>query len=1020
MPIDAYQGLWHEFAVESDEHLARIEPLLVQAEASIDLTTADMVATLFRDMHSIKGMASALALRGMERLAHHAEHLLGQVREGRCPLESSLVSVLLEAFDELKRLRAIAVATQADAPVAEAVMARIDSVRGLLEGRLPLPPASFAAPLPVSEATAGDDPPPLHPDREALARYVAALRPELPHLAHLIGPELESPAVRATIRAALHVIRCGAEALAFPQMIRTAVALADLIPAEGHLDYGRREQAIDGLAQLRREVATLEQATGDDGGGQALDDSLNAALSLDYTARRRVLLDILKGFERNPASLIAGSEEIIQAAALAGDIYNHFSFLYNANAGHLLLMIENVLDHAAHGHLALTPDLLALVHRTLIHLAPKQGQPLADSDAIAAEAIAAFEAAISTATATTPLVAPDGSEDWQAEDDQLFATLAVTPDLLDRLTPAQRHDIADQVRTGVWRLWEILAALEEAEDKAARFAAWLEDATHPLTSCAVVGSPLLSFRFLVLTAVDDTAVLAALAGIDPDGRMLTARRCGAPPAPPPTQAPTSEPEEAPKHLDTSPLPPPPIEAPRPKSSAPIRHMVIPDIGNVLRVPGEVVDHFLSTIGETVMAAALTDDAVWGEDHRGRQTLDLKRLVRSMRAHGGADPGHLDALQRYAAAQDSRNRALRRTRDRLAVTLGRLQEAALELRVVPVESVLSRLPRLARDLAASHGKHVRLDVDGGDVRIDKGMVDQLLDPLIHMVRNAIDHGIESPDERRAAGKPAVATLSVRADQRENRVSIEVSDDGRGLNAEAIRARAVERRLVGEVTSRLMREPDLFRLILLPGFSTTDTITEISGRGVGMDVVHTSVTRLGGVIDIRSRLGYGTTFILRLPLSAAIQDVLLVEADGQLHALPMRHLLELGSVGPGDIQVVHGQPVMMRHGAPLPLHRLTSLLKGGTNNGGPPVPELPIVVLGLGQRRLGVQVDRVVRRQELFVRDIHPRIAAIPGIGGAAVLSDGRVALIIDGSDLFQLAQTREAPLPLPQTPPDWDS
>ena len=948
-------------------------------------------------------MASALALRGMERLAHHAEHLLGQVREGRCSLESSLVSVLLEALDELKRLRTIAITTQTDAPVAEAVMARIDSVRGILEGRSPPDPPPFAASLPASEPTAGDNPPPLHPDREALAHYVTALRPELPRLAHLIGPELENPAVRANIRAALQVIRCGAEALAFPQMIRTAVALAALIPAEGHLDYSSREQAIDGLAQLRREVATLEQATGGDGGGQALDDSLNAALSLDYTARRRALLDILKGFERNPSSLIAGSEELIQAAALAGDIYNHFSFLYNANAGHLLLMIENVLDHAAHGNLALTPDLLVLVQQALIHLTPKQGQPLAVSDAIAAEAIATFEAAISAATATSSLVGLDGSGDWQAEDDQLFATLAITPELLDRLTPAQRHDIARQVRSGDWRLWEILAALEEAEDKAARFAAWLEDATHPLTSCAVVGSPLLSFRFLVLTAVDDTAVLSALAGIDPDGGMLTARRCGAPP--PPVQPPPPEPAAL----------PPPIEAPRPKSSPPVRHMVIPDIGNVLRVPGEVVDHFLSMIGETVMAAALTDDAVWGEDHRGRQTLDLKRLVRSMRAHGGADPGHLDALQRYAATQDSRNRALRRTRDRLAVTLGRLQEAALELRVVPIESVLSRLPRLARDLAASHGKQVRLDVDGGDVRIDKGMVDQLLDPLIHMVRNAIDHGIEFPDERIAAGKPAVATLSVRADQRENRVSIEVSDDGRGLNAEAIRARAVERRLVGEATSRLMREPDLFRLILLPGFSTTDTITELSGRGVGMDVVHTSVTRLGGVIDIRSRLGHGTTFILRLPLSAAIQDVLLVEADGQLHALPMRHLLELGSVGPGDIQIVHGQPVMMRHGAPLPLHRLTTLLNGETNGGGAPAPELPIVVLGLGQRRLGVQVDRVVRRQELFVRDIHPRIAAIPGIGGAAVLSDGRVALIIDGSDLFQLAQTREAPLP--QSPSD---
>ncbi len=1001
MPGDAYQGLWREFALESGEHLDWMEPLLVRAEAVADGATADTVATLFRGMHSIKGMASALALRGMERLAHHAEHLLGQVREGRCRLDPPLVGVLLEALDELKRLRGVAMASQGDAPVVEAVMERLERARGVLEG---VPGPAQAAALDgaggggAGEGREAGDPPPLHPDRQALADYVAALGPVLPSLAQLVGPGLESPAVRADVRRALQVVGAGADRLGFSQMARTAGRLVALIPAEGNLGYEAREQAINALAQLRREVATLEQGTGDDGGGQALDDSLNAALSLDYTARRRALLDLLGGFDREPAAFAPGGPAIAQAADLAGEIYNHFSFLYNANAGRLLLMIENVLDHGANGGLVMTPELMGLVRRTLGALAPARGEVLRDLDATAAEAIVAFEAAIKAASAVAGeaavAVGLDDEDLQAAADRRLFTELAVMPELLERLSPDQYREVSEQIRNGTGKLWEIIANIDDIEEDAVKFATWLEDATQPLTSCVIAGSVPRLHGFLVLTAADDPVVLAALAGMDPDGRMLTARRCIGP-APVQAGETVSGPVSG------------PIEPPA--AAEPSRQTLVPaGIGHALRVPGEVVDHFLAVIGETVMAAASLDDAVLGDDGRGRLALDLKQVVRDLRGHGGADPGHLEALQRYAAAQDSRSRALRRARDRLALSLGRLQEAALELRVVPVETVFASLPRLVRDLAASHGKQVQMEVDGCDVRVDKGMVDQLLEPLIHMVRNAIDHGIETPAERLAANKPVRATLSVRADQRENRVTIEVSDDGRGLDAEAIRARAVARHLIGEAASRLMHEADLFRLILLPGFSTADVVTETSGRGVGMDVVHTKVIRLGGVIEIRSRPGQGTTFILRLPLSAAIQDVLLVETDGRLHALPMRDLLELANVGPRDIQIVHRQPAMLRHGTLLPLYRLTALLEG--TPGILPVPNLPVVVLGFGRQRLGLQVDRVLRRQQLFVRDIHPRIAAIPGIGGAAVLGDGRVVLIIDGGDLFQLAQTREPGMP----------
>ncbi|MEI6987398.1 MAG: chemotaxis protein CheW, partial [Rhodospirillaceae bacterium] len=689
----------------------------------------------------------------------------------------------------------------------------------------------------------------------------------------------------------------------------------------------------------------------------------------------------------------------------------HFSFLYKAKAGRLLLMVEDVLDHVARGNIILTAELLALLRSTLKDITPAMGQPISDMDSSSVNAtLAAFEEAIRAAAlgaALAPIgagaaLAPIGAgaapapigegaaPATPAAGRQVLLDLGVTAELVKRLSASLVREVVEALSGGS-RLWEVVAALEEAEERAERFATWLETNCQTLTSRAIPGAVALSFQFLVLTKLDDTAVLAALAGIDPDGLTLTARRCG-----------QSAPALAPA-LVVDPTAVPSVLVDERGTGA----VAASPGGNVLRVPGTVVDQFLVAIGEMVTVSGMLDDAVWGDDHRSHLPLDLRRLVKEMRAHGGADPVHLDALQKFTVGQGQRNRALRQVRDRLAATLGRLQESALELRVVPVETVFGRLPRLARDLAASQGKQVRVSVDGRNVRIDKSMVDHLLDPLIHMVRNAIDHGIETPAERLAVGKSAVATLSVCADQRDNRVVIEVTDDGRGLDAEAIRLRAVGRQLVGETTSRMLHESDLFRMILLPGFSTVDQVTSTSGRGVGMDVVHTGVTRLGGAIDIRSEIGRGATFTLRLPLSAAIQDVLLVEAEGRLNAIPVRHLLELCSARPGDIQMLHGQPVMLLHGALLPLYRLTDLLAG--RGGDLPDGDLPIVVLGDGRRRLGLQVDRVVRRQELFVRDIHPRIAAIPGIGGAALLGDGKVVLIIDGGDLFQLAESRERSL-----------
>jgi chemotaxis protein histidine kinase CheA len=439
---------------------------------------------------------------------------------------------------------------------------------------------------------------------------------------------------------------------------------------------------------------------------------------------------------------------------------------------------------------------------------------------------------------------------------------------------------------------------------------------------------------------------------------------------------------------------------------------------VLRVPGEVVDRFIAQIGEMVTVGNMLDLTI-KDSELGAALQILRRAVQGSSGNGAGGGEGADV----AASLDKVEKAFQRLAladQQLHSVLGRLQENAMELRVVPIDTVFSRFPRVVRDLAQAHNKQIRLDMDGGEVRIDKGMVEVLVEPLMHMVRNSVDHAIESPEERAIAGKPPVARIGLRAVQQGNRVVVEIQDDGRGLNVQKIRTKAVERGIVSEAESRAMTDDQICHFIFAPGFSTADKVTETSGRGVGMDVVLTNMTRLGGNIDIRTRLGEGTTFSLQLPLSAAIQTALMVEAGGQLLAIPERHLAEIHDTTDSIYQTVRGQRAILLRNSFLPLFRLQDLLghrsaseRAGAqaNDNTNATVRRPVVVLANGRKHIGIEVDRLLRRQDLFVKEIHPKLAAIPGVGGASILGDGRVVLILDGEDLFRLAERSGPAVPL---------
>lgn len=386
----------------------------------------------------------------------------------------------------------------------------------------------------------------------------------------------------------------------------------------------------------------------------------------------------------------------------------------------------------------------------------------------------------------------------------------------------------------------------------------------------------------------------------------------------------------------------------------------------MRVRQETIDQIIALEAE-VRAAALALAEALDAGGATEAIASLSALERRLPSGPGREIGQ--AVGRLRAMQE----ALERAENRLAVGMRRLDDAVMELRVVPVGTLFARLPRVVRAVAQASAKEVELVLEGEEVTIDRSLVELLADPLLHLTRNAVDHGIEPPEARLAAGKPRRATLRVSAARRTGQVRVRVSDDGRGIDRARVLTRAVERGVISAAQAERMSEEEVFALLFRPGFSTAERVTETSGRGVGLDVVQDAIRRAGGTVEIASTPGQGTSFTLRLPLTAAVQPVLLVEAAGHPYALPaarVEAVLEAGAA-PG-CEVVS----------------LASLIGADAGTGG------ATVILKSGGRSFGLAVDRVQRRTDLLLRPLHPALAAMPGVGGVGVLGNGEPVVVLE--------------------------
>lgn len=328
----------------------------------------------------------------------------------------------------------------------------------------------------------------------------------------------------------------------------------------------------------------------------------------------------------------------------------------------------------------------------------------------------------------------------------------------------------------------------------------------------------------------------------------------------------------------------------------------------------------------------------------------------------------------------------------------LREGILEVRMVPLSQVFDRLARLVRKISRSLGKNIHFVISGADTEVDKLIVEELSDPLMHIVRNAIDHGIETHEKRIEAGKPESGTVAVTAYQKGNHVMIEVEDDGAGINGERVLEVAVKRGLLEEEQIETLAANEVMNLVFLPGFSTTESTTEISGRGVGMDVVKTNIAALGGLVEVQSEEGIGTKFSITLPVTLAIIPTLLVIVAGRTYAVPLNTVAEALLVEQDEIRSVLGTEIITLRGETLPLCRLTDFF--GVVRDVPLVRESCIVVTSLGQRRLGLEVDALVGQQDVVIKTLGQTLKQAKCFSGATDIGGERLALVLDTAAIIE--------------------
>ena len=947
--IDA--ELFADFIIEAKEHLETIEPNLLELEKAPD--NLSLLNEIFRPMHSLKGASGFLGLNRINGLAHKAENILDELRKGTIAVNSEIMDVILASTDALRQIIDNLEQSNTEGDVDTAPL--IVTLDSLLEAQLAggggpkAAPATAPAPAPQAAAPAAPVAAPQVPEPQAVEPQAPALEQE-----------------------------------------------------ENAASSQEKEEKSSGdvpswLARLPRKEGYQLTAFGE----SHLKDFMEEAKENTYSLTTGLL-----ELEKNPDE---------QHDELVNDLFRFFHNL-KGNSGIIGFAEVNSLTHEAETLLnsvrkneypvsSALVDLLLLVVDTLdalvtsIDISASRVSPLDPEDLLIklrqAVAGGAVELPESLRNQDVQPAAPSeqarpapSAQDAQAASEELEkitafkSTIAQQKALLDEALQGFKTDgtnltYADAMYRALSTVQSSCSFMGLDEIKS-----YTERTANIVKQGRETG---LDFSMMADLLEQECAII-----IDMVGNAIPGLEAALPAAPPAVQPVVETPmEQTAQALEAIPPSAEKVEPPAPAASAAPAPKPAAAQGNAasnkapakqeentaktsstIRVDHEKLDHLMNLIGELII-------------NRNRYTMISRQLEASDKHDIGLIAQNLSETT-YAMARISDD----------------LQDTIMKVRMVPVASVFSRFPRLVRDLSRKSGKDVDLVVEGEETELDKSVVEVIGDPLVHLIRNSMDHGIEPDEIRRTTNKPPKGTVWLRAFYRGNSVAIEIEDDGKGIDPEVMRQVAVRKGVITAEEAKLLDDREAIELIFAPGFSSAEVITDISGRGVGMDVVRTNIKNLKGSIGIQSEVGKGTKFTLLLPLTLAIIDALMVNVAQEMYAIPLDAVSETTKIEAHRLTDVKGRKAVTLRGEVLGIVSLAELLGLPCNMAQQEM--LSVVVIQDNERRLGLVVDRLLERQEIVIKPLSSYLGDLKGISGATIMGDGSVILILEPHEIYTLA------------------
>ena len=1006
-----------DFIAEAKEHLETIEPNLLELEKAPD--NLALLNDIFRPMHSLKGASGFLGLNRINHLAHKSENILDELRKGSMQVTSEIMDVILASTDALRQMIENLESTNSEGDVeTESIMAQIDAIMAGESAR----PAAAEESAPEEAPATGEEAAPIEVEAEVVieaepaeaAAPAAGAEPS----ASWAAPEPE-PAAPAAQPAPVDAERQqGMSAKEWVASLPSGAPYALTAFGEGHLkDF--IDESYEIIANLNDGLLELEE---------------------NPTGRDDLVNDLFRYFHN-----MKGNSGIIGYNELNGLTHEAETLLNNVRQGKI------TPSHELIDLLLLTVDVMEGLVQT-IDVSTSQATPF-DTSPIVKQlqlALAGEGIALPPALRAAQAPAPAPAQEEAAPAPEAATVEAVQPNII---PVGRENDDADVFRVTVKQQMEIinaaLATLKKDSTHKDSIDALYRCLTAIKNACSFVGldeikvyaertagivdqgrSSGTDFAFLtdllgqeteiindmVQKALDEgkvgakaeesapaaTAQAAAAAAPAAPAKEAAAPQAPSKAAPAPTPqekpagaAPAAAKPAAPAAASTASAAsaaPKPAPAAKPAPASPAAPQgAAPAAANgkapapaadhksssTIRVDHERLDHLMNLIGELII-------------NRNRYTLIARSLEGSEDNINVAEVAQSLSETTYAMARISDD----------------LQDTIMKVRMVPVSSVFSRFPRLVRDLSRKSGKEVDLIMEGEETELDKSVVEVIGDPLVHLIRNSVDHGIEPEDVRIAEGKPAKGKVVLRAFHKGNSVAIEIEDDGKGIDPNKMREVAIKKGIITPEEAAQLDDREAIELIFAPGFSSAEKITDISGRGVGMDVVRTNIKNLKGSVNTYSEVGKGTRFTLSLPLTLAIIDALMVNVSGQMYAIPLDAVSETTKIETVRLTDVKGRKAVTLRGEVLGIVELSEML--GLPRSTETLPEvLSVVVIHDNERRLGLVVDELLERQEIVIKPLGAYLGDLKGISGATIMGDGSVILILDPHEIYLMSTSKSA-------------